>query len=78
MAQVNIQMNALAVPGFEETCFGCSRAFRRAERMNAMQYSDGEPAGWHCDECVEIWKTLGEDALPRWQQDAPTPPSSPT
>jgi hypothetical protein len=59
-------MNAVAVLGMEEECCGCKRKFRRREQMNAMEYEDGTSAGWHCDECVELWKMKGEDALPRW------------
>ncbi len=65
MAQVVMTMNAFAVLNCEETCAGCSRKFRRAERMNAVQYADGSAAGWHCDECLRLWTEQGEDALPR-------------
>ncbi len=73
MAAVAITMNALAVPFGGEVCCGCGKSFARAERMNGMEYSDGSPAGWHCDSCVEIWKTHGEDRLPRWGMDEPFP-----
>lgn len=69
MAHIALQMNALAVSE-DEKCAGCNRPFRRAERMNAMEYSDGDHAGWHCDECVELWTTSGETALPRWSIDS--------
>lgn len=66
-------MNALGIDignGPVETCAGCFKPFRRAERMNAMEYDNGDSAGWHCDDCVQLWKSQGEDALPRWKADS--------
>lgn len=66
MATPVMQMTALAID-CEETCAGCFRKFHRGERMTAMQYNNGDMAGWHCDECCRVWKEQGEDKLPRWE-----------
>lgn len=52
-------------------CAGCFRQFVSTEQMNAMQYNSGKPAGWHCDDCVAIWKEKGEEHLPRWAKPFP-------
>lgn len=63
MAQTALKMTA---HGVGEKCAGCFRDFVRGEQMNAVEYADGEPAGWHCGDCVATWNDRGEDALPRW------------
>lgn len=57
MAKIEIQMLSLGVE--EATC--CGKTFERGERMNAVVADNGEPLGWHCDECVEKWKRKKED-----------------
>ena len=37
----------------------CDRLFVRGETMNAVEYENGDPGGWHTDECVEFWKRTG-------------------
>ena len=37
----------------------CNRAFERGEIITAVEYDDGEPAGWHTQECIEYWKKNG-------------------
>ena len=69
MAHTAIAMTSLGL----EVCDGCSRPFRRGERMNGMEYEDGESAGWHCDDCVKTWQTSGETALPRWSKPTQEP-----
>ena len=54
MAQIKVTMQAL---GSEPQT--CTRKFERGETMLAIEYNDGEPAGWHTDECVEYWKKTG-------------------
>jgi len=27
--------------------------------MAAVEYADGQPAGWFCDNCIDTWKTTG-------------------
>lgn len=65
-AYVALTMNASGVFGFEEECTGCFRKFRRGEQMTAVEYDDGSQAGWHCADCLALWKAKGEDALLRW------------
>ncbi len=69
MAQIVMVMNALANFAGPEMCHGCKRQFKRGEQMNAVEYPDGSPAGWHCDECIEIWQKHGEQHLPRWEAE---------
>lgn len=51
MATINLTMQAT---GNEPQT--CNRPFVRGEAMMAIEYDDGEPAGWHTKECVEYWK----------------------
>lgn len=66
MACVYIQLTSHGLP--VEVCHGCNRRFSRGEQMNGVQDDDGDGLGWHCDECVQIWRTEGEDKLPRWHE----------
>lgn len=56
MAHIVLTMQALGV----EHCTPCGRAFGRAETMSAIEYEDGEPAGWCCTDCITYWKEHGE------------------
>ena len=38
----------------------CHRPFRHGEQMAAVEYANGEPAGWHTSECILHWKEFGE------------------
>ena len=67
MAHLAMTMTAHGVSA--EKCAGCFRPFERAEVMYAMQYEDGEYAGWHCDGCRQLWIAKGESALPRWEKE---------
>jgi len=42
-----------------EQCNGCGKQFERGEQMAAVEYADGQPAGWFCDNCIDTWKTTG-------------------
>lgn len=55
MAQIKCKMNALALCISPEKCNGCRKQFARGETMSAVEYDDGEPAGWFCDECIKNW-----------------------
>lgn len=55
MAKVRLQMQALANPICREICTGCDKEFDRGEMMSAVEYDDGEPAGWFCDACIRNW-----------------------
>lgn len=59
MAHIAVQMTA---QGSEPPCSGCEKPWPRGSRMNAMEYGDGEKAGWHCDACVEVWRSTGAPA----------------
>ncbi len=54
MAKVTATMQALG--NEPQTCL---RPFNRGEEMTAVEYDDGEPAGWHTAECIEYWKHNG-------------------
>lgn len=54
MAEIACQLSAI---GNEPGCTGCEEKFIRGETMNAVEYDDGSPAGWFCNECIEKWKT---------------------
>jgi len=57
MARVATRMQAL---GNEPSgCAGCDRAFDRGSTMVAVEYDDGEPAGWFCATCIAEWKVDG-------------------
>jgi hypothetical protein len=55
MATVKQRMQAL---GSEPQT--CTRKFKRAEIMIAVEYDDGNPAGWHTQECIDYWCRNGE------------------
>lgn len=42
--------------GVGETCQGCDRDMKRGEQWNGVEAEDGEPLGWHCDDCISDWK----------------------
>lgn len=51
MAEIKMTMQAL---GSEPQT--CHRPFVRGDTMTAVEFADGEPAGWHTGECIEYWK----------------------
>jgi hypothetical protein len=51
----------------ESKCAGCGAPFRSGQIMNAMEYENGDTAGWQCEACVEYWKANGR---PRNLDDA--------
>ena len=53
MAQIKCRMTSVGVVG--EFCKGCQRAFNRGETMTAVEYDDGDPAGWFCQKCIDNW-----------------------
>ncbi len=59
MAHIALQMTATGGIA-DEHCTGCQKAIARGETMNGMEYENGEPAGWHCDGCVEYWRQNGK------------------
>lgn len=54
MAQVKTQMAAIG--NEPQTCL---RPFERGETMYAVEYTNGEPAGWHNKECISYWGAKG-------------------
>ena len=54
MAKIALEMTAL---GSEPLL--CIRKFERGEVISAVEYHDGSPAGWHCQECINHWKVAG-------------------
>jgi len=53
MVQI-ISMTSLGVePG---GCASCGRDWKRGDRMTAIPYKDGSPAGWFCDGCRDCWE----------------------
>jgi hypothetical protein len=54
-----IRMTMQAVGITQETCRGCKTPFPRGAQMNGIEYVDGTPIGWLCDECVTQWKRAG-------------------
>ena len=53
MAHLSATMQCL---GVGETCQGCERDMKRGEQWNAVEAEDGEPLGWHCDDCIADWR----------------------
>lgn len=51
-----IQAKMSAVGNEPQTC---TRLFVRGETMTSVEYDDGEPAGWHTQECIEHWRKTG-------------------
>lgn len=62
MASVKLTMVAHGVAA--EKCNGCERQFGRGEQMSAVEYSDGEPAGWFCAGCLAEWSAKGAAPSP--------------
>ena len=54
MATVKAQMQS-----FGNEPQTCSRPFVRGETMIAVEYDDGQPAGWHTQGCVDHWTENG-------------------
>ena len=54
MALVKTQMTAIG--NEPQTCI---RPFDRGEIMYAVEYNNGEVAGWHTGECIDYWGTNG-------------------
>ncbi|MCE5324945.1 MAG: hypothetical protein LLG01_00875 [Planctomycetaceae bacterium] len=59
MAHIAIEMTATGGIA-DEHCDGCGKAFARGETMHGIEYDNGDPGGWHCDECVQYWREHGE------------------
>lgn len=57
MAHIKVKMPALGHT--KERCTGCGRNFERGEQMSAVEYENGEPMGWFCDDCIADWKAKG-------------------
>ena len=37
----------------------CTRKFVRGETMTAVEFDNGDPAGWHTADCVKHWEQNG-------------------
>ncbi len=37
----------------------CNRPFVRGETISAVEYANGDPAGWHTQECIDYWVATG-------------------
>ena len=59
MAEIVLQMTALANFVSPEECSGCDKIFARGEQMSAVESDDGEPMGWFCPECIDDWEKNG-------------------
>lgn len=55
MATIASKMSALG--NEPDGCTGCKVKFERGETMSAVEYENGDPAGWFCDSCIDKWKT---------------------
>ena len=38
----------------------CTKSFKRGEAMHAVEYANGDKAGWHNQGCIEFWKRFGK------------------
>ncbi len=56
MAQVVCQIMALG----SEACGACGKPVPRGVVMKAVEYDDGETAGWLCPSCIDTWKRTGK------------------
>jgi len=56
MAHVALQMTS----SIGEHCDGCGKPFARGQMMNAIEYENGNKAGWFCQACVDFWKANGK------------------
>lgn len=54
MAEIKMTMSAI---GNEPQM--CHRKFSRGETMTAVEFDNGEPGGWHTQECIDYWKKQG-------------------
>ena len=57
MARIVTTMQATGIVSAGEQCNGCGRLFIRGETMTAVEYDDGESAGWFCRRCIDNWNT---------------------
>ena len=51
----HIKTTMLATITADERCAGCKRLFEHGEVMSAVEFDDGDPAGWFCSSCIENW-----------------------
>lgn len=66
MASVKLTMQAMGGVVADERCTGCERRFNRGETMSAVEYNDGEPAGWFCQHCIANWnETIAKGQSPK-------------
>ena len=66
MASVKLTMQATGIATAKESCTGCDRSFRRGETMSAVEYDNGDPAGWFCKSCIQNWnETIAKGKLPK-------------
>lgn len=59
MANIALVMQATG----KERCQGCKNRFGRGEKMSAVEYDDGEPAGWFCGGCIKKWAEKGVEPI---------------
>ncbi len=64
MAEVKLTM--MAIGNEPQTCI---RPFERGEIMYAIEYDNGEAAGWHSKECVDYWCNCGQPKCSIWEAD---------
>jgi hypothetical protein len=62
MARITLTMQSLGTAA--EKCSGHGGAFDRGETMHAIEYDNGEKAGWFCTPCVDYWKVHGQPPQP--------------
>jgi hypothetical protein len=59
MAQIKLKIQSLGAN--HEKCEECDKQFSRGEQMNGVEYDDGSPAGWYCDDCISNWLKTGKE-----------------
>lgn len=55
MAHIVLEMTAMGGIA-DERCYACTVPFHRGETMHAVEYENGDRAGWICDACIISWK----------------------
>lgn len=52
-----VKMTMAAIGNEPKTCLG---KFKRGETMYAVEYANGDKAGWHNKECLDYWHKCGK------------------
>lgn len=70
MVSIGPSIPAVSPAVHKKRCDGCERPFESGQRMTAIKYGNGEPAGWHCDICMSSYDRWGKFDPERAEREA--------